>query len=35
MITDVLNVRGVSKDNVGRNPQDNVWSALIMNIPGK
>lgn len=34
MMSDVLNLRGVSKDNVGRNPQDDVWSAVIMVISG-
>lgn len=32
---DSKHVRGVAKDNVGGNSQDDVRSALIMNIPGK
>lgn len=31
---DSKHIRGVAKDNVGCNSQDDVWSALIMNIPG-
>lgn len=31
---DSKHVRGVAKDNVGCNSQDDVWSTLIMNIPG-
>lgn len=27
--------RSVSKDDVGRDPQDNVWSAVVMNVPVK
>lgn len=30
---DSKNIRGVAEDNVGCNPQDDIWSALIMNIP--
>lgn len=33
IITDVLDLRSISKDNVGGNPQDDVWSAVIVNIP--
>jgi len=28
-------LRRVSKDDVCRDPQDDVWSAVIMNIPEK
>lgn len=31
---EIKNIRGVAKDNVGRNSQDDIRSALIMNIPG-
>lgn len=27
--------RSVSKDDVGRDPEDNVWSAVVMNVPVK
>lgn len=32
---DSKHLRGVAKDNVGCDSQDDVWSALIMNIPGE
>lgn len=28
-----MDLRSISKDNVGGNPQDDVWSAVIVNIP--
>lgn len=32
---DSKHLRGIAKDNVGCDSQDDVWSALIMNIPGE